>query len=134
MKKTFLNLVAVCGFSLMAVNVYADQRTMGMDMAGMKMEGMDMDNMPAKPASANNLSDGDVRAVDKENKSITLKHGRIKSSTVEMGPMTMQFAVKDKALLSNVKVGDKVKFTVENTDGTATVTADRKSTRLNSSN
>jgi len=91
-------------------------------MAGMKMEGMQMDKMPAKPASATALSDGEVRAVDKENKSITLKHGRIKSSTVEMGPMTMQFAVKDKALLSNVKVGDKVKFTVENIDGSPTVT------------
>lgn len=122
MKKSFLNLVAVCGFSLMAVNVYADQRTMGMDMAGMKMEGMKMDKMPATSASATTLSDGVVKAVDKENKSITLKHGRIKSATVEMGPMTMPFAVKDKALLSNVKVGDKVKFTVENVDGEATVT------------
>ena len=51
-----------------------------------------------------------------------MKHGRIKSATVEMGPMTMPFVVKDKALLSNVKVGDKVKFTVENINGEATVT------------
>ncbi|CAL61718.1 conserved hypothetical protein; putative exported protein [Herminiimonas arsenicoxydans] len=122
MKKSFLNLVAVCGLSILAVNVYAEQGSKGMDMAGMKMEGMEMDKMPAKPANATSLSDGEVRAVNKENKSITLKHGRIKSSTVEMGPMTMQFAAKDKALLSNVKVGDKVKFTVENIDGTATVT------------
>ncbi|GGI16965.1 copper-binding protein [Oxalicibacterium faecigallinarum] len=116
MKKSLLNLVAVCSFSLLTMTAYADQ-SKGMDMAGMKM-----DNMPAKPTSATALSEGEVRAIDKENKSITLKHGRIKSSTVEMGPMTMQFAVKDKALLSNVKVGDKVKFTVENIDGTATVT------------
>ncbi|MBF8179166.1 copper-binding protein [Herminiimonas contaminans] len=122
MKKSFLNLVAVCGFSLMAVNVYADQRTMGMDMAGMKMDGMKMDKMPADSMSAMSLSDGVVKAVDKENSNITLKHGRIKSATVEMGPMTMSFPVKEKALLSNVKVGDKVKFTVENIDGTATVT------------
>lgn len=118
MKKSLLNLVAVCGFSLLTMSAYADQNSKGMDRAGMKM-----DNMPAKPASVTNLSDGEVRAVDKENKSITLKHGRIKSSTVEMGPMTMQFAVKEKALLTNVKVGDKVKFTVENIEGTATVTA-----------
>ncbi len=82
-----------------------------------------MDKMPAKPASTTTLSDGEVRAVDKENKSITLKHGRIKSSTLEMGPMTMQFAVKDKSLVSNVKVGDKVKFIVENIDGASTITA-----------
>lgn len=122
MKKSFLNLVAVCGFSLLAVNAYAEQSSTGMDMAGMKMEGMKMDKMPAKTTSATALSDGEVRAVDKDNKSITLKHGRIKSSTVEMSPMTMQFAVKDKMLLSNVKAGDKVKFTVENIEGTATVT------------
>lgn len=122
MKKSVLNLVAVCGFSLLAMNAYADQGGRGMDMAGMKMEGMKMDKMPAKPVSATALSDGDVRGLDKENKSITLKHGRLKSTTVEMGPMTMPFSVKDKALLSNVKVGDKVKFTVENVDGVATVT------------
>ncbi|ABR91533.1 Uncharacterized conserved protein [Janthinobacterium sp. Marseille] len=117
MKKSFLNLVAVCGLSILAVNVYAEQGSKGMDMAGMKM-----DSMQVKPASATALSDGEVKAVDKENKSITLKHGRIKSATVEMGAMTMQFAVKDKTLLSNVKAGDKVKFTVENIDGIATVT------------
>tara|TARA_R110001599_G_scaffold64023_1_gene178319 strand:- start:16912 stop:17298 length:387 start_codon:yes stop_codon:yes gene_type:complete len=122
MKKSFLNLVAVCGFSLIAVNAYAEQNSTGMDMAEMKMEGMKMDKMPAKTTSAPALSDGEVRAVDKENKKITLKHGRIKSSTVEMGPMTMQFAVKEQALLSNIKAGDKVKFTVENIEGTATVT------------
>ncbi len=117
MKKSFLNLVAICGFSLLVMNTYAEQGSKGMDMAGMKM-----DKMSAKPASATALSDGEVKAVDKENKSITLKHGRIKSTTVEMGAMTMPFSVKDKALLSNVKVGDKVKFTVENIDGAATVT------------
>ncbi|CAL60744.1 Conserved hypothetical protein, putative cation efflux system protein CusF [Herminiimonas arsenicoxydans] len=117
MKKSFLNSVAVFGFSLITVAAYAEQGSKGMDMAGMKM-----DNMPAKSASATALSDGVVKAVDKENKSITLKHGRIKSATVEMGPMTMQFAVQDTALLSNVKVGDKVKFTVENVNDEATVT------------
>jgi len=122
MKKSLLNLVAVCGLSLLAVNAYADQGSKGMDMAGMKMEGVKMDKMPAKPASTTTLSDGEVKAVDKENKSITLKHGRIKSATVEMGPMTMSFPVKDKMLLSNVKTGDKVKFTVENIDGAAKVT------------
>ena len=122
MKKSLLNLAAVCGFSLLTISAYADQGSKGMDMAGMKMEGMKLDKTPEKPVSANSLSDGEVRSVDKENKSITLKHGRIKSSTVEMGPMTMSFPVKDKTLLSNVKTGDKVKFTVENIDGVSTVT------------
>ncbi|RBA22879.1 copper-binding protein [Herminiimonas fonticola] len=117
MKKSLLNLMAVCGFSLLTMTAYADQSSKGMDMTGMKM-----DNMPSKPASATALSDGEVRAIDKENKSITLKHGRIKSTTVEMGPMTMPFKVKDKGLLAGVKVGDKVKFNVENIDGISTVT------------
>ncbi len=29
MKKSFLNLVAVCGFSLLAMNAYADQGSKG---------------------------------------------------------------------------------------------------------
>ena len=117
MKKSFFNLLTVCGFSLIAVTVHAEQGSMGMEMSGMKME-----KMPASSMNAMSLSDGVVKVVDKESGSITLKHGRIKSATVEMGPMTMSFAVKDKTLLSNVKVGDKVKFTVENIDGEATVT------------
>ncbi|MFC7287424.1 copper transporter [Herminiimonas sp. KBW02] len=117
MKKSLLNLVAVCGFSLLAVDVYAEQGSKGMDMAGMKMDGM-----PAKTTNTTVLADGEVKAINKESNNITLKHGRIKSTTVEMGPMTMSFPVKDKALLSNVKAGDKVKFTVENVNGEAIVT------------
>jgi Cu/Ag efflux protein CusF len=37
--------------------------------------------------------------------------------------MTMAFAVKDPSMLSNVKVGDKVKFRVDNVKDVATVTA-----------
>lgn len=40
-----------------------------------------------------------------------------------MGPMIMAFAVKDPALLSKVKAGDKVRFTVENVNDIVTVTA-----------
>ncbi|ABR91571.1 Uncharacterized conserved protein [Janthinobacterium sp. Marseille] len=117
MKKSLLNLVAVFGFSFIAITAYAEQGSRGIDMSGMKK-----DKIPGNPMNTMSLSDGVVNAVEKENSHITLKHGRIKSATVEMGPMTMSFAVKDKGLLSDVKVGDKVKFTVENIDGTATVT------------
>jgi Cu/Ag efflux protein CusF len=37
--------------------------------------------------------------------------------------MTMAFAVKDPSMLSKVKVGDKVKFRVDNVKDVATVTA-----------
>ena len=57
------------------------------------------------------LSDGEVRRVDKSAGKVTLKHGEIKN--LDMPPMTMVFGVKDKALLDNVKAGDKVKFSAD---------------------
>ena len=57
------------------------------------------------------LTDAEVRKVDQANGKITLKHGEIKN--LDMPPMTMVFGVKDKALLANVKKGDKVKFAAD---------------------
>ena len=70
---------------------------------------------------ADDMSDAEVRKVDKDNQRITLKHGEIKN--LDMPPMSMVFAVKDPALLGKVKVGDKVRFTADKIDGTYTVTA-----------
>lgn len=67
------------------------------------------------------MSEGEVRKVDKENKKITLKHGAIKN--LDMPGMTMVFGVKDAAMLDKVKAGDKVKFKAEQT-GTAIVVTD----------
>jgi Cu(I)/Ag(I) efflux system protein CusF len=66
-------------------------------------------------------TDGEVRKIDKDAGKITLKHGEIKH--MDMPPMTMVFAVKDKALLDKVKPGDKVKFAASNEGGKLTVTA-----------
>ena len=57
------------------------------------------------------LTEAVVRKVDAANGKITLKHGEIRN--VDMPPMTMVFPVRDKALLANVKAGDKVKFAAE---------------------
>ncbi len=65
------------------------------------------------------MADGEVRKIDMSAKKITLKHGEIKS--LDMPPMTMVFQVKDPAMLEKVKVGDKVRFTVENANGAMTV-------------
>lgn len=102
-------------------------RNMG-NMKGMEgMQGIKMDCMgknSAKDASnVTSMSKGEVTAVDRVNKSVTLNHGPIKSKTVEMGAMTMTFPVQKPALLAKVKVGNKVKFTVENVNDVATVTA-----------
>ncbi len=75
-------------------------------------------DMPAK-ASAD-MTDAEVRKVDKENKNITLKHGLIKN--LDMPGMTMVFAVKDAAMLDNLKAGDKIKFKAEQTGSAITVT------------
>jgi Cu/Ag efflux protein CusF len=77
--------------------------------------------MGDNPAKAASMSDGEVKDVNMANNSITLKHGPIEN--MHMGPMTMAFAVKDPSMLSNVKVGDKVKFRVDNVKDVATVTA-----------
>ncbi len=65
------------------------------------------------------MVDGEVRKIDTSAKKITLKHGEIKN--LDMPPMTMVFQVKDPAMLGTVKVGDKVKFTVEDKNGAMTV-------------
>jgi Cu(I)/Ag(I) efflux system protein CusF len=67
------------------------------------------------------LSDGEVRKVDKEAKKITLKHGEIKS--LDMPPMTMVFQVKDPAMLEKVEAGDKVRFQAEKAGNTFVVTS-----------
>ena len=74
----------------------------------------------APAAYAENLSDGEVRKVDKDAKKITIKHGPIPS--LDMPAMTMVFQVKDPAMLDHVKAGDKVKFEAQKIGGAFTVT------------
>lgn len=66
------------------------------------------------------LTEGEVRKVNKETGKITLKHGPIEN--LEMPAMTMVFQVKDEAVLDQVKPGDKVRFRAENVKGAFTVT------------
>ncbi len=66
------------------------------------------------------MTDAEVRKIDKAQSKITLKHGEIKS--LDMPPMTMVFTVKDKAVLDSVQTGDKVKFKAVNEAGKYTVT------------
>lgn len=137
MKKALFKTTATIGLVAFALNAYAHQDNKGMgNMNGMHMDcmknmgnmkDMEMDcmgNNASKDSSkAMSMSEGEVKAVNKAKKSVTLKHGPIKSKTIEMGPMTMSFPVQDASLLSNVKVGDKVKFMAENVNNTATVTS-----------
>lgn len=71
-------------------------------------------------APAADLTEAEVRKVDKENKKVTLKHGQIRN--LDMPPMTMVFNVNDAALLDKVKAGDKIQFRAANEAGKFTVT------------
>ncbi len=66
------------------------------------------------------MSDGEVRKVDKAQAKVTIKHGELKS--LDMPPMTMVYVLRDKAALDTLKPGDKVKFVAIKDGGTYTVT------------
>lgn len=144
MNASLSKAVAIFGFAALALNAHAQDKgptemnSMGgmkmdctKDMSNMKgmegMQGMKMDCMgKASTKDASNvtsMSSGEVKAVDRVNKTITLKHGPIKSKTVDMRAMTMTFPVQKPELLAKVKAGNKVKFIVENVNDAATVTA-----------
>ncbi len=76
--------------------------------------------VPLAARAATDLTDGEVRKIDKDNGKITLKHADIKN--LDMPAMTMVFVVKDKAMLDKLQAGDKVKFRVVNEAGKFTVT------------
>lgn len=54
------------------------------------------------------LTDGEVKRVDPAAGKVTLKHGDIPH--LDMPSMTMVFTVRDTRLLTNVKVGDRIRF------------------------
>lgn len=74
----------------------------------------------AASAASADMTDGEVREVDREASKVTLKHADIKS--LDMPAMTMVFSVKDMAMLDSIKADDKVRFTVVNDAGKFTVT------------
>lgn len=130
MKASSIKTTAFFCFAMLALNAYAGQESEagrmkmeGMHMNGMNMNGMNMEASGMDSSQSMSMNEGEVKAVDRKNKSITLKHGHVKSKTVDMGPMTMSFPVRKESLLKGVKAGDKVKFTVENLNDVMTVTA-----------
>jgi Cu/Ag efflux protein CusF len=77
----------------------------------------------AEPSAtlAQALVEGQVTKIDPPAEKITIRHGPIKKFDMDDG-MTMVFRVADPAMLTVVKVGDKVKFDVERVNGQFTVT------------
>ena len=75
-----------------------------------------------KPAAsaASDMTEGEVRKVDKPAGKVTLKHGEIKN--LDMPGMTMAFQARNPAALTPLKVGDKVRFRVEKAGSALVVT------------
>ena len=74
---------------------------------------------PAALAQAAPMADGEVRRIDKQQGKVTLRHGPIPS--LDMGPMSMVFRVKDPTMLDRLKVGQKIRFEAAKVDGELTV-------------
>jgi len=75
-------------------------------------------------AAAGELADGEVRRIDKARGTVLLRHGEIRS--VNMGPMTMSFKLKDASMADQLQVGDRIKFTAEQKGEELIVTSIRK--------
>ncbi len=80
----------------------------------------------AKPnaAAAGEMTDGEVRRVDKARGAVVLRHGEIKS--LNMGAMTMSFKLQDPAMAEQLAAGDKVKFSAVQKGDDLIVTSIRK--------
>lgn len=74
--------------------------------------------------AATDMSDAEIRKVDRDAKKLTLKHGPIKN--LDMPPMTMVFQVREPALMDRLQAGDKVRFRAEQQQGAYVVTAIEK--------
>jgi Cu(I)/Ag(I) efflux system periplasmic protein CusF len=75
---------------------------------------------PAAQAQSADLSEGEVRKVDKAARKITIKHGPLKN--LDMPAMTMVFKAKDAAMIDQVKAGDKIRFRADKLGDDYTVT------------
>jgi Cu/Ag efflux protein CusF len=85
------------------------------DMGNMSMGGGTMQSADMKDS----MSHGEIRKVDLAAGKLTIKHGPLENLGMEA--MTMVFKVKDPAMLSQVKVGDKIDFVAEEVNGALTV-------------
>jgi len=81
---------------------------------------MGMDHGKIGMAASPGMTDGEIRKIDKESGKITIKHGEIKH--MDMPPMSMVFNVKEKAMLDNIQVGEKIQFIVIQDAGKMVVT------------
>jgi Cu(I)/Ag(I) efflux system periplasmic protein CusF len=65
------------------------------------------------------VSTGEVRKVDRQNGTLTLRHGPLRN--LGMPGMTMVFRVADRAWLAALKEGDQVRFVADDVGGHLTI-------------
>ncbi|PCE34172.1 copper-binding protein [Burkholderia ubonensis] len=110
MKKALVSIAMGCALAFSAASHAAGE--MGnMNMSGGAKQGADANN---------SLSHGEVKKIDAAAGKLTIKHGPLEN--LGMDAMTMVFKVKDPAMLSQVKAGDKIDFVAEEVSGALTVT------------
>ncbi len=101
---------------------------MKMDMSGnvggnMSMgKDMNMGMGSKKPATPTDtaLADGVVQKVDRQAGMVTIQHGELEN--VGMPPMTMAYKAKDAAMVDRAKEGEKIRFRLEDLNGTYIIT------------
>lgn len=104
-------IIKFLGISAFAIGVAAPFGALAE--SGMHQSKMESAQVPA-------MTDGEIKKIDPLNGKVTIKHGEIKH--LDMPGMTMVFTAKDKAILSNFKPGDQVKFMVTSESGKMIVT------------
>jgi Cu/Ag efflux protein CusF len=110
MKDVFASIAVICALAMS-----------GAAFAAGEMGSMNMSGNGARPAGdATGMSHGEIRKVDAAAGKLTIKHGPLEN--LGMDAMTMVFKVKDPAMISQVKVGDKIDFVAEEVDGALSVT------------
>ncbi|KVT75969.1 RND transporter [Burkholderia ubonensis] len=110
MKKALVSIAMGCALAFSAASHAAGE--MGnMDMSGGAKQGVE---------AASGMSHGEIRKVDTAAGKLTIKHGPLEN--LGMDAMTMVFKVKDAAMLSQVKAGDRIDFVADEVNGALTVT------------
>ncbi len=107
--KSFIAILGVCTTIMLAA---------GHDVKSAHAEEPRFDLLAQAPAPTG-TGEGEVRKIDKATKKVTLRHGPIQE--LDMEAMTMVFQVADPAMLDQIAVGNKVKFTVRQGGGALTL-------------
>lgn len=77
------------------------------------------DGAEAESPGAGNLTQGEVRKVDREARKVTIRHDPIRN--LDMPAMTMVFRVADPTMLERIKAGDRIRFVADKVGGAYTV-------------